>query len=279
MARINNAINFGSGFNITAASPIDSRMLVQTITDLTDPNQWYNNSSVPCPVFTGMIVAVRNTGSIYTLKKVVKDGVEVDPSQAHRSISNWQEIGRESYTTETYDEAISYPNLKKGNLIWINQDNLEEDGSIKNKSGLYVVISVSTQVSAGNSTYTNSLLKIVTLDEFTDSLNQITARVEVLEEKIKGLSGALHFRGISSTDPMEEGGKIIINDVEVIDFIEGDVIIFESKEFIYSNNSWVELGDPTFLEGRVTAVEQNVSENNESITSLTTQLTWNEDNK
>lgn len=276
MARLNNAINFGSGFNITAASPIDSRMLVESIADLTDPSQWYENSKASCPVFTGMIVAVKDTGSIYTLKKVFQEGTELDASETHKSISNWQEIGKESYSVETYQEAVNYPNLKKGNLIWINQDMTSEDGAVINKNGLYVVTLVSVQVSASGTEYQNTILRLVTLDEFTENIEDLTGRVETLEDQIKGLTGAVHFIGVSSTDPLGDEGKVTINGIEIDTFASGDVIIFGSKEFIYSSGSWVELGDPTYLANRVTAIEERVTENDKSISSLTTQLTWNE---
>ena len=203
MARINNAINFGTGFNITAASPIDSRMLVENITDLTDPNQWYKNSTAPCPVFTGMIVAVKETGSIYTLKKVLTDtGEEMDAGEAHRSILNWLEVGKESYTTDTHQEAREYPKRSVGNLIWVNKDSLDESGEILEQKGLHVITEISTTTNEeGRVFYNNTILRLVTkkeIDEiFLDINNRLEALMETdvrLEKEIVRLSGLFEWK-------------------------------------------------------------------------------------
>ena len=79
MARINNAINYGSGFNIGVNGPIDSRMLVEFITDLTSEQTWPSTA----PVFDGMMVTVKENNSIYILTN--KDN--------YKSLSAWRLIG------------------------------------------------------------------------------------------------------------------------------------------------------------------------------------------
>lgn len=62
MAIVKNSITFGSGFNITAEGPIDSRMVVEKIEDLT--TVWNSDA----PAFVGMPVSVIEDGNIYVLK-------------------------------------------------------------------------------------------------------------------------------------------------------------------------------------------------------------------
>ena len=81
MAIIKNAIDFGSGFNIKSQGPIDSRMIVEYISDLT--TVWDSDS----PVYVGMIVSVLEDGNVYVLRN--KD---------YTDINNWKKQGSGSGT-------------------------------------------------------------------------------------------------------------------------------------------------------------------------------------
>ena len=76
MAIIKNSITFGSGFNITAEGPIDSRMVVEYISDLTTVWDSY------APAYEGMIVSVIEDGNVYTL-------IDSD----FTDINNWKKQG------------------------------------------------------------------------------------------------------------------------------------------------------------------------------------------
>lgn len=78
MGIIKNSITFGSGFNITTEGPIDSRMVVEYIDDLTDVSVWDSDA----PSYVGMIVSVLEDNNVYTLK-------ETD----FTDINNWKKIG------------------------------------------------------------------------------------------------------------------------------------------------------------------------------------------
>ena len=80
MGIIKNSITFGSGFNITAEGPIDSRMVVEYIDDLT--NVWDSES----PSYKGMVVSVIEDGNIYILR-------DVD----FTDLNNWKKIDPESF--------------------------------------------------------------------------------------------------------------------------------------------------------------------------------------
>ena len=76
MGIIKNSITFGSGFNITAEGPIDSRMVVEYIEDLT--TVWNSDA----PAYEGMMVSVLEDGNIYVLR-------DVD----FTNINNWKKQG------------------------------------------------------------------------------------------------------------------------------------------------------------------------------------------
>lgn len=53
-----------------------------------------------------------------------------------------------------------------------------------------------------------------------------------------GLAGAMHFVGVSSTDPSEDGVTI----EGKTDFAAGDVVVFGITEWVYDGATWRELG-------------------------------------
>lgn len=59
-----------------------------------------------------------------------------------------------------------------------------------------------------------------------------------LQTKITGLTGAMHFIGVSTTDP-KEGATVTGHTT----FAAGDVCLFGNKEYVYNGKAWVELGD------------------------------------
>lgn len=77
MGLIKNAINFGNGFNIGAVAPIDSRMRVEFLSDLT--TVW----TAEIPAYRGMIVTVMETSDVYVLKDV----------DNYTNITSWVKLG------------------------------------------------------------------------------------------------------------------------------------------------------------------------------------------
>ena len=106
MSIIKNSITFGSGFNITAEGPIDSRMVVEYIDDLT--TVWNSDA----PAYEGMVVSVLEDGNIYVLRNV-----------DFTNINNWKKQGSDNsggsgvskyslpvMTEEMKNEALLDPN-------------------------------------------------------------------------------------------------------------------------------------------------------------------------
>lgn len=61
-----------------------------------------------------------------------------------------------------------------------------------------------------------------------------------LKTKITGLTGAMHFIGESTTDPVGDTGATVEGHTT---FASGDVCLYNTKEFVYNGIQWKELGD------------------------------------
>ena len=90
MGIIKGAISFGSNFNIGAKGPIDARMRVETLADLT--TAW----TTEMPAYKGMTVTCLADGNIYVL---------TDDNAS--KLDNWKLIGATYALTDTeIDNAI-----------------------------------------------------------------------------------------------------------------------------------------------------------------------------
>lgn len=102
-------------------------------------------------------------------------------------------------------------------------------------------------------------------DELEAADSELDERVEELEGKIVGLSGAMHFKGVVSTDPsaIKEG------------YENGDVVIFGNKEYVWNaaTSAFVEFGDVTEVSGRVTTLENEMDAAESDIDALEEKLT------
>lgn len=66
----------------------------------------------------------------------------------------------------------------------------------------------------------------------------VEQEIDTLQTQIGGLTGAMHFIGVSTTDP-EEGVTV----GEKTTFASGDVVLYSTKEYVYDGEKWVLLGD------------------------------------
>lgn len=79
-----------------------------------------------------------------------------------------------------------------------------------------------------------------TVTELSGKVTKNTEDISAINGKLVGLTGAMHFIGTSTTDPMSEGGATVENHPT---FASGDVCLFGKKEFVYNGTAWTELGD------------------------------------
>ena len=126
MAIIKNAISFGSGFNITAASPIDSRVRVTRKSDL------YSAWNSEAPVYAGMVVTVTEEDKVYVLKTQGYNEITGAPIAADHTLEDsWVAVGsgNGSIAVDSYTEATELATVKNiGQIIYVKLNTYEKDG-------------------------------------------------------------------------------------------------------------------------------------------------------
>ena len=75
-------------------------------------------------------------------------------------------------------------------------------------------------------------------------------RVTILEDQVRALNAATHFEGKVEGDSLDAAiaasGKT---------YQSGDIVIYGNKEYIYDGSNWIELGDTTDEQSRLSALE------------------------
>lgn len=81
-----------------------------------------------------------------------------------------------------------------------------------------------------------------TVTELAGKVTKNTEDITKINTDLEGLTGAMHFIGTSTTDPVGESGAIVEGHET---FKAGDVCLFGDKEYVYNDvtSKWVELGD------------------------------------
>ena len=72
-----------------------------------------------------------------------------------------------------------------------------------------------------------------------DKTSNPIATKDYVTEAVADLNGAMHFIGVSSTDPSE--GTVTVEGVS--SYKAGDVVLFGYDEFVYDGSNWVKLGN------------------------------------
>lgn len=73
-------------------------------------------------------------------------------------------------------------------------------------------------------------------------------RVTILEEQVRALNAATHFEGVVDFDPAA-------SDATTDGYQPGDIVIYGTKEYIFDGDKWIELGDTTAEQSRISALE------------------------
>ena len=137
MGIIKNSITFGSGFNITAEGPIDSRMVVEYIEDLT--TVW----GADAPSYEGMAVSVLEDGNIYVLR-----------SGDFSDINNWKKQGSDGSGVSKYSLPVMTEEMKSAALQDPNSGFNEDSSYISVDDGSSLSGSTtSNNITAVNGTY------------------------------------------------------------------------------------------------------------------------------
>lgn len=91
--------------------------------------------------------------------------------------------------------------------------------------------------------------------------NPIATR-DYVTSAVSDLNGAMHFIGVSTTDPLSENGPTIAG---VTSFKAGDVVLFGYDEYVYDGSKWVTLGNESIyakdseVNAKIAAVRQEMA--------------------
>lgn len=174
MANINGQFDVASYYNVTARSPLDTRMLVRTLNDLTAETSWDDEHHPP---YKGMLVVVQETGDVYTL---------LNDADVHNPES-WKKSGSEGGSGPSTADSITT------DVIQVNGGPLS---SILNNAGIYTIDASNVQ-EVLSSLFCSNLWPqniISTPGTFT----------------VKSGIGAITI-STSSSDPVEVGSEIKFN--------------------------------------------------------------------
>ena len=78
-----------------------------------------------------------------------------------------------------------------------------------------------------------------------------------VQNAVAGLSGAMHYIGESTTDPST--GTATVEGHE--DWVAGDVVTYQSKEYVYDGEDWRELGDESSFAVKGSIVDADIAAN------------------
>lgn len=232
MSIIKNSVGFGSGFNIRAVGPIDSRMRVQFKDDLT--RVW----DVEAPAYAGMIVTVLEENKIYVLKNNGFDEKTGQPiASDYTKIDSWFCISENNGASSIDEAAIS-------GIV----NNILTEGEYINEGTLAEELA-KIEVPITGITYSGTSLNVedknVDLSQyFYDKSNidtlisGVTGQIENIEEQISNFE---LFNLVNSLpNPDEE--EISFNKIYVVlseESTDGNVY----SEYIYVNNNWEKIGE------------------------------------
>lgn len=116
---------------------------------------------------------------------------------------------------------------------------------------------------------------------------ETTGRVSVLENQVAALNAATHFEGVVEGETFEAAIAASSKTFEA-----GDIVIYGNKEYIFDGEDWIELGDTTAEQGRLSTLEDwkttasqqiadnkaNIEANDGDITALQNRAKAIEDN-
>lgn len=91
---------------------------------------------------------------------------------------------------------------------------------------------------------------------YNASTNKAATMTDV-QNAVAGLSGAMHYVGESTTDPST--GTATVEGHE--DWVSGDVVTYQSKEYVYDGENWRELGDESSYAIKGSIVDADIAPN------------------
>lgn len=191
---------------------------------------------------TGITLTPDATTDKVTIK--VTDNTYADKSHNHGNLTNDGKIGTTAgkvITTSTNGTLVASDTISADNVPSLNASKIN--------AGTFDVaripnITLSKVTDSGTAAAANVATGAIA-DASTDNGLVTAAQVATyVGNKTAGLSGAMHFLGVS-TDTIKDGDPIsaITIDGKAVTPAVGDVVLYGNKEFVCTSRAWEELGD------------------------------------
>ena len=191
---------------------------------------------------TGITLTPDATTDKVTIK--VTDNTYADKSHNHGNLTNDGKIGATAgkvITTSTNGTLVASDTISADNVPSLNASKIN--------AGTFDVaripnITLSKVTDSGTAAAANVATGAIA-DASTDNGLVTASQVATyVGNKTAGLSGAMHFLGISET-AIKDGDAVgaITIDGKTVTPAVGDVVLYNNKEFVCTSNDWEELGD------------------------------------
>ena len=157
--------------------------------------------------------------------------------------------GEESEVAVTGLKSGAYVDMASLALAEVSCGNTEVIGTIKQENGIVTatkktlteadIPSIPTSKVTNLDTTLAGKQDTLTFNTPYNATSNKAATMTDVQNAVAGLSGAMHYVGESATDPST--GTATVEGHE--DWAAGDVVTYQSKEYVYDGEAWRELGD------------------------------------
>lgn len=166
------------------------------------------------------------------------------------------------FATESIDTAMSTLNLNAvtagtGQVIGqIAQTDGAVTAQVKNLAAEDIPAIPTSKVTNLDTTLAGKQDTLVFNTAYNADTNKAATMTDV-QNAVAGLSGAMHYIGESTTDPST--GTATVEGHE--DWVAGDVVTYQSKEYVYDGENWRELGDESSFAVKGSIVDADIAAN------------------
>ena len=166
------------------------------------------------------------------------------------------------FVTESIDTAIGTLNLNAvtagtGQVIGqIQQTDGAVTAQLKTLTASDIPTIEQTQVNGLTAALAGKQDSLVFNTAYNAETNKVATMTDVTNA-VAGLSGAMHYVGESTTDPST--GTATVEGHE--DWVSGDVVTYQSKEYVYDGENWRELGDESSYAIKGSIVDADIALN------------------
>lgn len=183
--------------------------------------------------------------------KAVQDDLDAYKGTNNTAVANAQAAAE---AAQAAVDAVEADYLKAA-------DKTELEGKIAAKADTTALNGAVDRIAAIEGDY----LKEADKTALQGSIDGVSGRVSTLETTIQDLTGAMHFEGTVESDPTAEG-------FNVEGYVDGDVVVFGDKEFVFHGGAFHELGDVSAEGTRLTALEEALETEQGYIDTLQSEM-------